>query len=83
MVNQLCRSAETNHRNAESITVSRGNTSPQPSVFIKAHLSERRYVWNAPSRLPEVSRAACNLDIDKRGDSSGGINPPDPLVNPG
>lgn len=35
MANQLCRSAETNHRIAESITVSHGNTSPPLSVFIK------------------------------------------------
>ena len=39
MANQLCRSAETNHHIAESITVSHGNTSPRLSVFINLWLS--------------------------------------------
>lgn len=75
MANQLCRSAETNHHIAESITVTHGNTSPQLSVFIKpgrfSALTERGgdtgNVWYALSQLSEVARDGCNLDSDKKG----------------
>lgn len=78
MANQLCRRAETNHRIAESITVSHGNTSPQLSVFIKrgwvpalvaGARGQQGYVWYALLRAcKRWPTFGCNLDCDKEGD---------------
>lgn len=79
MANQLCRSAETNHRIAESITVSHGNTLPQLSVFMKLGWSQLSLQgwWGGDNRgmfgmhsceLAKVAHVGCNLDSDKEGD---------------
>lgn len=75
MVNQLCRSTETNHHIAESITVSHGNTPPRLSVFIKlgrvpalaaaAAGREGRPTGVCLVCTPKASRAGCDSDSDK------------------
>lgn len=84
MANQLCRSTETNHHIAESITVSHGNTSLQLSLFIKpgpsleSHREDRAkgdagMFGMRSCSPPAVVRAACNLDSDKGADIRGVI----------
>lgn len=78
MANQLCRSAETNHCIAESITVSHRNTLPQLSVFIKlgwvsgliaGGVGGNRGMFGMHScKLAKVAHVGCNLDSDKEGD---------------